>query len=831
MKKWLINFIFFFALVFLLSISVFAQTPTPAEFIPQAYECPPELNPIYTQIAQQTNNPEEKCTTDYQEFKSNPYLYHYWTEDAEITTQGKANERAREFIYWVMTHSSIDSHQALIKVWSTARNVSYFFVILTATLLGLGIIIGQKTNFDTGVKVWPSVIKILTAILYISFSATVVITIIQLSDIIMKFFIENLGGKDLFNIYFSGISNESNYLGFIGKKDLNFRVQESIKTQLFILRLTNISYYLLGGMFILRKVILWFLLFVSPFLAILFSFSFIKNVGWIWIGVFFQWVFYGPLLALFLGGLASIWKVGIPFIFDFSRSNTVAGHIYPTATSILWGGPAQTMSILNNINYIDPFVEYIITLIMLWAVTIFPWWLLRNFRDYCCDGINAIKNLLLSNFGPGRNPPSPSPTLSPASLTTNLGAALKIPRELETSMKTRIETVEEIKKAKTEEIVHSLDMRATKITDVARLETNKATNETINKNINYLKNPTQAATTSERQRYMNIRVELSNRAVKADPLAGRIVSSVFAPPLEQVKNRASIITTLPKMVPVTQVISVKVKLPAQKIQQISSSVANYISGNPSLVSDLSKKTSVEERKIQQIISLFHQSINAPPSAIVQKIATVVKIEKTKVVAVIKEYSTVVKTDAKIAEAVASQENLKPQEIKDVIAAQAPLLAEPEKNIEQTIVVPQTVSIDEYEEVKKMWVDQYEKGEVPITENIKTRDAWVEKDIIMITNTLNKLLSENTELKQEGLDEVGYILPIFMVNSFNGEQLVTYLKAKVEAAKMVEELFDKEKEITEKLKAKSETVDVLKPKKKEAEKTMKMQEELQITNDK
>lgn len=827
MKRILTVLVLFFAVVFLLPDFVLGQTPTPSEFIPQAYECPPELNPIYTEIAQKTNKPEEKCTTDYQEFKSNPGLYHYWTEDAEITTQGRSNERAREFIYWVMTHSSIDSHPALITVWSTARNVSYFFVILTAALLGLGIIIGQKTNFDTGVKVWPSVIKILTAILYISFSATIVITIVQLSDIIMKFFIENLGGKDLFNIYFSGTSNESNYF-FIGIKDLNTRVQESIKTQLFILKLTNISYYLMGGMLILRKIILWFLLFVSPFLIILFSFSLIKNVGWIWIRVFFQWVFYGPLFALFLGGLASIWKAGIPFIFDFSRSNTIAGHIYPTATNILWGGPAQQLSSLNNVNYIDPFAEYIITLIMLWAVTIFPWWLLRTYLDYCCEGINAIKNLLLSNFGPGRNPPSPGPTLSPVSLTTNLGAALKIPREVETSMKTRLETVEEIKKAKTEEIVHSLDMKATKITDVARLETNKATNETINKNINYLKNPTQAATTSERQRYMNLRVELSSRAARADSLAGRIVSSVFAPPLEQARNRAAIITTLPKMVPVTQVVSFKVKLPTEKIQQISSSVANYISGNSILVSNLSKKTGVEEGKTQQIISLFHQSINAPPSAIVQKITTVVKLDKTKVAAVIKEYSAVVKTDLKIAEAVASQENMKPQEVKDVIAAQTSLVAEPEKNIEQAVVIPRTVSIDEYEEVKKMWINQYEKGEVPITENIKTRDAWVEKDTIMITNTLNKLLSENIELKHEGLDEVGYILPIFMVNSFNGEQLVAYLKAKVEAAKMVKELFDKEKEITEKLKAKSETVDVLKPKKKEAEKTMKMQEEMEIT---
>ncbi len=86
---------------------------------------------------------------------------------------------------------------------------------------------------------------------------------------------------------------------------------------------------------------------------------------------FFQWVFYGPLFALFLGALATIWKTGIPFVFDFSRTGTAAGYIYPTATNILYGGPAQVLSILNSGNYIDTFAEYVITLIMLWATIFF----------------------------------------------------------------------------------------------------------------------------------------------------------------------------------------------------------------------------------------------------------------------------------------------------------------------------------------------------------------------------------------------------------------------------------------------------------------------------
>ena len=713
MKKALLLIIVFLIPLFVgVSFSFAQQSPTPPPAVITPLLCPDQnglrgvcsadLEKLYQQQGK-----GEACTADYAMFQSDSAKYHLWIEDPDITNQGKANDRARQFIYWVTTHASIDNHPVLTKVWGTARNLSYFLVILTAALLGLGIIIGQRTNFETGIKLWPAITKILLAIFYIAFSATIVITVIQLSEMMMKFFIENLGGKDLFNIYFSGISQEKNYVDFVGCRDLNIRVQEAAKTEIFMLKLTNWSYYFMGGMLLLRKIILWFLLFVSPFLAILLSFTLIKNVGMIWVGVFFQWVFYGPLLALFLGGMASIWKYGIPFVFDFSRTGTIEGYIYPTAINILYGGPAQKLSVSNNGNYIDTFIEYIITLIMLWAVTIFPWFLLRIFRDYCCEGINAMKNMMLSTINPGKNG-SPPPTLSPANLSSSLGIALKIPRSAETSIRTKIETVEEIKKARTEEITQSLNIKASKITDIAHFETNKTTNETVNKNINYLKNPIQAPTSVERQKYMNIRSELSSRASKADPVANRFIKS-FVVSRINIADKENIIKTLPK----------------------------------------------------------------------------------------------------------TTETLTP---------------DTKKNIEEMIAVSPSVTLDEYEQVKKMWTNAYEKGEIPKTENIRSRGEWVEGDIVLITNTLNKLLSDDKTLKAQALDEIGFILPIFLVNNLSGDQLVTYLKAKIEAARTVKDLIGREREVTERLKAKAEeTIDVLKPKKKEAGKTMELKQEKEISN--
>ena len=830
MRKILSLFVvIFFTLLFLTTKPVSAQTipQTSIQIPPQLCGCPNELDKIYEkQQSGETCIKTRDSTAALTEFNQNPRTKHLWVEDQEVTAQGKSNDRARQFIYWVVTHSAIDNHPVLIRIWSTARNMSYFFVILTAALLGLGIIVGQRTNFETGIKLWPAITKILISILYISFSATIIFTVIQLSEIMMKFFIENLGGKDLFNIYFSGISQEKNYVDFFGCRDLNIRVQEAAKTEILVLKLTNMSYYFMGGMLLLRKVILWFLLFVSPFLAIVLSFSMIKNVGMIWIGVFFQWVFYGPLLALFLGGMASIWKYGIPFVFDFSRVDSAAGYIYPTAINILYGGPAQKLSVTNNGNYVDTFVEYIITLIMLWAVVIFPWWLLRIYRDYCCEGINAMKNMMLASLNPGHpNGPPPAPSPIPAGINSNVGVEMKMPRDIGATVKTRIETIEEIKSAKTEDISRSLNIKASSITDIAHFETNKTSNESTNKNINFLKNPIQATTSAERQKFMNIRSELSSRAAKSDMSARRMINVFTTSKAQQSTIRQNLITTLPKMVPVTQIISVKVKLSQEKVQQISSAITNSVINNKNLVDTISVKAGVEADKTSQVLNSLHQNANLPATEVVQKIADDTKIAKEKVTSVIREFPVQIKADAKIGEAVAKENNMDTEQVKKVIDAQDKIISEPEKNIEQTVVMSQAVSIDEYEEVKKMWTQQYEKGEIPATENIKTRSEWVDQDIVVITNTLNKLFSSDLTIKQQGLDEVGYILPIFLVNNLSGEQLVTYLKAKIEAAKTVKTLTDREKEVTERLKAKVEEVDVMKPKMKEAAKTMEMKQEL------
>lgn len=826
-----------FFMLFFVS-SVFAQaappatpaTPLPCSIDPRLGNCPKDLPDIYKKSAFYKG---EKCVATYEEFIKNPLINHYWSLDEPTTSQGKSNERARQFLYWVMTKSAIDQHPAIRQIWTVTQNVTLFLFLLVAALFGIGYIVGQRSDFQIKMQVWPIVYKIGAGLLYIVFSYAIIMTFVQMSEIIMKFFIESLGGDKLFNIYFTGAqSKEDSYATFVGCRDLNYKVQEAVQAEMLLMKITNVTYYTMGIMMLLRKILLWFLLFAAPFLALLMPFVFIRNVGWIWIGVFAQWVFYGPLFALFLGALTKIWQSGIPFPFDFSRATQVSGYIYPTGINIVYGGPAQVgnqiIGALNNGNYVDTFVEYVISLIMLWAVIFFPWWLLRIFRDYCCDGIMAMKNVLMSMYDRMAPPPPKTPPPMPSASHSFNNTSMKTSRDIETQMHIKMETLQEIKQTRTEDITKSLNLSMNKITDIAKFETNKQTNETVRKNIDMLSQPTKANTPAERQKFMNIRTELFNRTIKDDKVARQILSSISTSRTEMNTRKEEILKTVPHSVAATQAVAYKVNISNDKVTSMNTTLMNTVSTNTSIMENITKVTQAPSQQVQTVLSSYKTNIAHAPAEILTNITKETGIATDTVKSIIKAIAESVKKNKEVVKKVAEKEQMKEEDVERVIETQTPLVSEPQKTIEQTVTIPPSVSIEDYEEVKKMWTQQYEKGEVPASENITSREMWVDQDIVFITNTLNKLLSVDDKLRQEGIDDLAYILPIFLINSLKGEELIVYLKAKIEAAKAVKHDMEKEREITEKLKKKSEEteefVDV-KKKTEENTKTLEMSQEL------
>ncbi len=1052
-------------------------SPIPCNKRDPSLSCPVELNNPTDGSTSIYETLGETCATSYDEFLKDPVSSHYWVEDPKITEQGKADERARQFLYWVLSTNAIDQAPILGTIWRTTAMIAFFGVVIVAAIFGIGYIVSRRTNYNFNIQIWPTVIKLGMMLLYIAFSSAIVFLLIQLSEVMMSFFIDTLGGSKLFNIYFSTNADttgsaigqtERSYMDFIGCRDLNIRVQEGINAEIFLLKLTNVTYYVMGVMLILRKILLWFLLFVSPFLALLMPFVLIRNIGWIWIGVFFQWLFYGPLLALFLYANSTIWENGIPFGFDFSRTGTSDGYVYPTGIIITYGGPAQKLAnsggqpigALNNGNYIDTFAEYVITLIMLWAVTFFPWWLLRIFRDYCCEGIYAMKNILMAMYdqmrGPSKGPsPSTPPNLPSLKLDTDI--------PVNTNINVSLGSMEQIKKTLTRDLTKSLNLQATKMIDIARMETNQQTKQMVNQNLTYLSQPAKLQKPAERQQFMNLRSELFARAIKSDAAAQHILGSISTSESEKIRVRQEIIKSLPQTITVsveqitgtetkvskeriktitnnytqnivnnnetieniakttnvskdtvknilntyssytsmpakqvmtaiakenntttsivkniltqsgamskyagvvertsvtqqlpkeqvTKIISSissfttttiptviekitqKASVPAEtvkqfitntynnlltdqsKLQQVSQltnisapqvqsivrsyvtnidkpqntvieniskennvdaqtvtrvmqasnqvlqsnnvvntmaqqqniatdqatqivntiaeapavqtteekqpivkiiayksnvsedkskniiqNIMNEASKDTTMISNVQQQTGLQPQQIQNVIQTFTQNVNQPAETIIQQIHETAGIPKDKVQSVLQTTANAVISANNVVDEVAKQEGVSAKDVTNTIETEMNVTTAPDEHIEKTITIPQSVSIEDYEQVKDMWTKHYEEGEIPVSETIQTRQDWISQEIVYITNTLNKILSSDEELRQEGLDELGFLLPIFLINNLKGEELIVYLKAKLEAAKLVQKLLKKEEEVKQSMK--------------------------------
>jgi hypothetical protein len=95
-----------------------------------------------------------------------------------------------------------------------------------------------------------------------------------------------------------------------------------------------------------------------------------------------------------------MWQNSIPLSFIQSSGPKTAGSeneiIFPTTVNVLLAPANITASPTNNINLPETFLMYIVSLLMLWTVILFPWVLLQTFLDHTTE-------LYKRNFSPVEN--------------------------------------------------------------------------------------------------------------------------------------------------------------------------------------------------------------------------------------------------------------------------------------------------------------------------------------------------------------------------------------------------------------------------------------------
>lgn len=502
-----------------------------------------------------------------------------YTEDPEVNFVGKTAARAVQFLNWTLqnyewacyvnpgettdatpTRKCDNGNNPLIGFWITIRNIIYAFFALIILITAF-VLMATRGKSLTLKRFLP---RFVAVILLVTLSYALIQFIYTTVDLIQGFFLTKAppaggGPRELISavdLLYVGWDYEY----FRGLRKVHPFFDESVFVNLLLARLTAVTYYAMTGVLIIRKIILWFFIVLSPVFPVLLLYYPVRNTAKIWIGEFFRWLLYAPLFAIFLSGLVSIWKSPrLPLIFDFSSVNTKL--TYPTATNVLLGGPGQVVTATNNINTPDTFALYVVALIMLWVVILLPFILLQIFLDYLNsfsfeESPSMQKLINTSYLLLNKAPPSPVPLPPPASsgmakqfpfakfstATTipvtqegPIGDAMQLPRAASVGDAKQIPLAQPIAFVQSQaqsQLLTAANLSLPTIRDIASFEkeiiSNRESNN-VSKTIEALRqlgNPTTIQNEIERDRFVQLKDRLIKESASGNTVASSILSAV-----------------------------------------------------------------------------------------------------------------------------------------------------------------------------------------------------------------------------------------------------------------------------------------------------------------
>lgn len=704
-----------------------------------------------------------------------------WVFDAEVTSVGKGAVRARDFVdltlrnyNWACLKKTGEvcdnSNNPLVSFWAIIRNIAYALLALFVLGAAFVMIITRGQN----VGIMRFVPRFLFVFVLITLSFSLVQFIYQIADIIQGFFLRFRG--DLIstrNLLYVGF----NYT-FDGYRLLGDKYNESVSTSLLLTRLTSLTYYVMTYVLLIRKIILWFFVIISPIFPLLIFWGPIRNTAKIWIGEFFRWLLYAPLFAIFLHGLVFLWAAdppgigtgtGIPLPFDFSKVGEV---VYPTAINILLGGPGQKVSfssptVSNSVNLPDTFALYVVALIMLWIVILLPWLLLRIFLDYLSTVSLAensfIKQAIATINRRGGTPqpprePQPPGFIQPTGIARALPflrgkAAVVIPTG-------EVEKLAEATARLNAEILRLTNLSIPKMRDIAQYEraflsADVRQHTQVNQYkevLTKIGSPVMHALPHEREQFNTIRTRLVGQQGRGNPLATSIISASLVAsriPVGRELGTREVLRSITNPATIQSIVE-KERYTGFR----NSLIQERERGNPLATQVLSAASSITSKELSEESQV---SIAKPIRAkLLEERGRGNPIAGTLL-------SEVEKKEAQIATSTTPAQVRLPQ-----------------------VNRVQQVSLEDYEEVKKMWQENYREVEPPhdISGKQVSRLEWIKADVEKINQAISLLASVDTIRIQQGMEMVANILPFLLLGGFSNTEVITYLKAKLEAAKAV-----------------------------------------------
>ncbi|MDH5597032.1 MAG: type IV secretion system protein, partial [Candidatus Peregrinibacteria bacterium] len=144
----------------------------------------------------------------------------------------------------------------------------------------------------------------------------------------------------------------------------SFRPYEEQTIFRFLLLLgTGLAYFLIALIFILRIVILWALLILSPLLLLLAIFRSTRAWFYNWLSLYGRWLLIGPLTALGISLIVNVWQMdGLPITLNQNYESETFTTVRDS--NVIFYLPGQDQA--NTLSSTDEMMEYIIFLLMLY---------------------------------------------------------------------------------------------------------------------------------------------------------------------------------------------------------------------------------------------------------------------------------------------------------------------------------------------------------------------------------------------------------------------------------------------------------------------------------
>ncbi|HWY80200.1 MAG TPA: hypothetical protein VNW29_07620 [Candidatus Sulfotelmatobacter sp.] len=809
-------------------------------------------------------------TTTYaaQTITTNPQTDSRWVIDPEVTFIGKNARRSGDFLNWTLQNYNWvcvkqvsvgksglqcdDSKNPIASYWSLIVLyivVPLLFLVILATSI---VIIVTRGKSLTIMRFIP---RFIAVVLLIVFSYSLLQFFYQFTDLIQGFFLRSnitspcppncISDKDLLYVGWD-------YNSFVGLRLLGDKYAESAFISLLLTKLTALTYFVMVFLLLVRKIVLWFFIIVSPIFPILLLYYPVRNTGKIWIGEFFRWLLYAPLFAIFLNGLVYLWRNQIPLVFNNPNIGKASAIEYPTAINILLGGPRQQVTPTNSVNLVETFALYVVSLIMLWIVILLPWILLQIFLDYAqnfAPGDTAVMKTLVNMATTRGGGPTPQPSGGGAAVSLPFVKKFSVPIDLKpgpTGVAKEINAQGATIKASfaqpftlpnatvNAQMLNAANVKLPSLRDIAKFDVALSSNDIsklqdvnrYSEQLVRIANPIVVTNTIERNQVSEIHERIIQQSKRGNVMASSIMSAANASThsmstisnqkvknmLQQMSNPSLATTTnKEKMSQLNQMLQ---KESTQNRSQLATSI-------------LSVNEKTTDKEVQKIKDQLMQTSNNSVSKVVTSAITQSTRSSRQVESVIKGVAnpTAVKSADKeriaklrgslerasksgnqlatsilavndktsVNEIEALQQRIQDAKVKgEPVAAEIAALA----STTATTTLPainrvQTVSKEDYQAVKDMWKQNYQTQEVP--QGITERAEWVKDDVTGIDETIALLSSSVQDKVQQGMDQVSNLLPFLLVGGFSQTEIVEYLKAKQDAAREVARLLVVEEE--------------------------------------